>query len=249
MIPYVGLPVNPQTAAWHAVNAGHAFVSHDDTHPLGLAVEVCQSFALDNGAFSAWSANRPVHDWRPFYEWAGECRRIPSCDFAVIPDVIDGTEEQNDALIAECPLPRHFAAPVWHMHESLERLERLAAGWPRICIGSSGEFKVVGSADWWRRMAEAMARLCDDEGRPLVRIHGLRMLDPRIFGRVPLASADSTNIARNIGIDKAWRGSYPPPTKESRAAVMRARLEAAPAAVRWVNTLPAAAAWEQEALL
>lgn len=233
MIHYHGLPINPQTVATSAVAGGHAFVSFADTQPLGLAVDACQSFAVDNGAFSAWKTGRAVTDWRPFYEWAEQCRLVPSCDFAVVPDVIDGTEADNDALLAEWPLPRWFGAPVWHMHESLARLERLASAWPRVCIGSSGQFSTIGTAAWWAQMGKAMQVVCNDKGQPLVRLHGLRMLNPEIFGRLPFASADSTNIARNVGIDKAWRGTYLPPTKEARAALMRARIESTNAPATW----------------
>jgi hypothetical protein len=43
---------------------------------------------------------------------------VPACDFAVVPDVIDGTEADNDALLTEWPLGWFFGAPVWHMHET-----------------------------------------------------------------------------------------------------------------------------------
>jgi len=46
-------------------------------------------------------------------------------------DIIDGDEGANDALLDEWPMPTWFGAPVWHMHESLARLERLAFEWPR----------------------------------------------------------------------------------------------------------------------
>lgn len=234
MIHYHGLPITPDTAAAQVMSAGHGFVSYAHSGQLGVAVALCQSFAVDNGAFSAWRAGEPVADWRPFYEWAEDAKRIPSCDFAVVPDVIDGSEADNDALLQEWPLGRFFGAPVWHMHESLERLERLSADWHRVCVGSSGEFAVVGSSAWWTRIAQAMSVVCDDQGRPLVRLHGLRMLNPSVFTRLPFASADSTNIGRNIGIDKAWRGTYTPPTKEARAAVMRARIESQNAPARWI---------------
>jgi hypothetical protein len=62
----------------------------------------------------------------------------------------------------------------------------------------------------------------------------LRMLDPSIFSKLPFASADSTNIGRNVGMDNKWRnGSYPPPTKEARAQVMRSRIEAFNAPPVW----------------
>lgn len=226
MIPYQGLPIAPETAAVVAVGGGHAFVSFSDWRQLPLAVSVCQSFALDNGAFGAWKKGKPITDWRPFYAWATECQRIPSCDFAVIPDVIDGDEAANDALLAEWPLGRFFGAPVWHLHESLGRLQRLARDWPRVCLGSSGEFAKLKTAAWWRRMAQAMQVACDEDGRPLCKLHGLRMLDPEVSTRFPFASVDSTNIGQNIGRDVNWSsGVYLPSTKEGRAAVMRERIE------------------------
>lgn len=238
MIHYHGLPITPETAAVQAISAGHAFVSFAHADQLRAAAAVCQSFAIDNGAFSAWKKGEPVINWRGFYEWAAACKRIPSCDFAVIPDVIDGNEGDNDWLVMEWPLPRWFGAPVWHMHESLGRLERLATMFPRVCIGSSGEFADIGTAAWWRRMGSAMRVVCNDAGEPLVRLHGLRMLNPEIFSRLPFASADSTNIGRNVGIDQAWRGTYQPRTKEARAQVMRNRIEGTNAPSRWAFLVP-----------
>jgi len=226
MVHYHGLPITPETAAVKALEAGHAFVSFATPMQLRVAAEVCQSFAVDNGAFSAWKQGRPIQDWTPFYEWAAACKLIPSCDFAVVPDVIDGDEIANDLLLAEWPLPRWFGAPVWHMHESMERLERLASSWPRVCIGSSGAYATIGTAEWWGRISQAMRVVCNDEGQPLVKLHGLRMLNPAIFTRIPFTSADSTNIGRNIGIDQAWKGTYTPMTKEARAITIRSRVEA-----------------------
>lgn len=205
---------------------------------LSVAVDASQSFAIDNGAFSAWKNGNPIADWSEFYEWAEMCKRIPSCDFAVIPDVIDGSEGKNDELILEWPLPKWFGAPVWHMHESLERLERLAADFHRVCIGSSAEFAIVGSSIWWGRISQAMRVICNDDGEPMVKLHGLRMLNPEIFKHLPFSSADSTNIGRNIGIDAKWTGSYTPPTKESRAQLMRDRIEAFNAPSRWSFAVP-----------
>jgi hypothetical protein len=237
VINYHGLPITPMTAAEVAVRAGHAFVSFAHPGQMGLAVAVSQSFAIDNGAFSAWRAGKPITDWQPYYEFARAAKKQPSCDFAVIPDVIDGTEEENDNLAADFPFPHWFGAPVWHLHESFQRLERLVARWPRVCFGSSGDYAQIGTARWWRRMHEAMRVICDDAGQPACRLHGLRMLDPDIFSRFPFASADSTNIGRNIGIDQAWRGPYSPPTKESRVQLMRARIESvnAPSAYEFLE--------------
>lgn len=233
MIHYHGLPITPATAAAKAIEAGHAFVSFGHPQQLGEAVAYCQSFAIDNGAFSAWKKGKPILDWNPFYAWAEQCRRVPSCDFAVIPDVIDGDEAANDALLKDCPLPAWFAAPVWHLHESFERLARLANNYHRICIGSSAEFSTVNSPQWWQRISQAMRVICNDDGQPCVKLHGLRMLNPAVFSKLPFASADSTNIGRNVGIDSAWKGTYLPPTKEARAQVMRQRIESHNAPATW----------------
>ena len=82
------------------------------------------------------------------------------------------------------------------------------------------------------RAREALAAICDDDGYPACRLHGLRMLNPAIFSQLPLASADSTNVARNIGIDAAWRGTYRPRSKDLRAAILVERIEAANGACR-----------------
>lgn len=238
MIQYHGLPITPATAAVEAVGNGHGFVSFLHQQQLGLALEVCQSIAVDNGAFSAWSKGNPITDWQPYYTWVGELKRHPAFDFAVIPDVIDGDEESNDKLVSEWPHEKHVGAPVWHMHESFERLVRLCRNWPRVCLGSSGEYATVGTPKWWVRMSMAMDRVCGNDGYPIAKLHGLRMLNPKVFTRLPLASADSTNIGRNVNIDSRWKtGAYPPPTKEARARVMRQRVEAFFGAQRWETEL------------
>jgi hypothetical protein len=191
---------------------------------------------VDNGAFSAWKSGHGITDWSRYYAWVGGLHRCPSFDFAVIPDVIDGDEEANDALLEEWPwrnIAPWIGAPVWHMHESMDRLLKLASAYPRVCIGSSGAFATVGNARWWGRMAEAMNMVCDKNGLPICKLHGLRMLNPEIFSRLPFSSADSTNIAQNIGIDSKWRGPYSPPSKEARALVMRQRIESSQAQTFW----------------
>ncbi len=185
MIHYHGLPITPATVANYAVQAGHAFVSFAHSDQVGTAIEVCQSFALDNGAFSAWKQGKPIKDWTEFYDWALNLKKVPSCDFAVIPDVIDGTQADNDALLKDCPLPYWFGTPVWHMHESLERLEQLANTYVRVCLGSSGEYATVGTNAWWSRMGAAMRVICDAKGTVAVLadddLHQIRCLVPVVF--------------------------------------------------------------------
>jgi hypothetical protein len=237
MIHYHGTPITPNAACEAALRGGHALVSFEHAHQLPIVQEQCQSFCLDNGAFSAWRQGRPTTDWTDYVEWADEHGRHPACDFVIVPDVIDGDETANDALIAWWPLPKRMSAPVWHVHESVERLLRLLEGdWNRVCLGSSGEFSDVGTPKWWDRMSTVMNTICRD-GVPPARLHGLRMLDQRVFTKLPLASADSTTVARRIGLDSEWTGSYQPLSKEMRAQVMRHRIESFQSAARWTPRL------------
>jgi hypothetical protein len=227
MLHYHGMSGMNDGVAVAAVGAGHGLISFAYPEPLGAAIEICQSFALDNGAYSAWKCGREI-EWAQFYQWVDQARFFPNFDFAVIPDRITGTELENDRLLDQWPWQRDqflgVGAPVWHPHESTSRLERLVNHWPRLCIGGSPDFR-IGSDRWWNRMAEAMDVLCDDRGRPKVKIHGLRLLDPEIFKKLPLASADSTNISRNIKYDDKWSKGYRPLSYETRAKVLRERIE------------------------
>jgi len=77
-----------------------------------------------------------------------------------------------------------------------------------------------------------MDAICDDQGRPVCRLHGLRMLDPAIFQSLPLASADSTNAAVNGGSISRF-GMYTPPSAGQRASVIADRIEAHTSSPIW----------------
>ena len=67
MIPYHGGPISGAydvaIAAW---SGRHGMVSFPNAGQLDVALEVCQSVALDNGSFPAWKAGRPVTDLQPY---------------------------------------------------------------------------------------------------------------------------------------------------------------------------------------
>jgi hypothetical protein len=191
MLHYHGTPITPRTELLK-LSGRHFCVSFADPRDVAVCHEIGQSVMLDNGAFSMWRAGKPT-DWPGFYDWCDRWLDYPTT-WAVIPDVIDGDEADNDRLITEWPFGDR-GVPVWHMHESLERLYRLAERWSRLCIGSSAEYQVVGSKKWHGRMRAAWDLLCPDGGRP-PWVHMLRGL--ALCGSLyPFASADSTNIARN----------------------------------------------------
>lgn len=236
MIHYHGGPITPESCAMRAWRGRHAFISWAHPGQIELAAAVCQSFALDNGAFSAWKVGRAI-DWDDYYRWSELWLRHPACDWAVIPDVIGGTEAENDALVRDWPLG--FAGvPVWHLNESIGRLVRLAEDWPRIALGSAAEYDVARPGACLARLREALLPISDEDGRPLVKLHGLRMLREEIITKVPLSSGDSTNAARNLGIDDAWRGTYAPATKETRVDVLVERIESHLTPGRWDLAAP-----------
>ena len=111
------------------------------------------------------------------------------------------------------------------MNESEDRFIRLCHEYPRVAIGSCGEYDVKSLLKAIARMKDIIRHVVDSHSRPITKLHGLRMLNKDIFTRLPLASADSTNVARNIGIDSAWKGTYSPQSKETRAYVLAERIE------------------------
>ena len=222
-------PEQYELAAIDAMVTQWGNVGPDDA---GIVADVCKSFVFDNGAFTVWKQGGQL-DVEGYVRWVDDWHRHPGFEWALIPDVIEGSEEENDRLLEAWPL--HLpGVPVWHLHESLERLKRLAAQWSTVALGSSGQWATPGTAGWWRRLADAMDAICDEHGRPLCRLHGLRMLNPAIFTRLPLASADSTNAAVNCGSVSRF-GMYTPPTAAQRAAVIAERIEAHNSAATWVR--------------
>lgn len=239
MIHYHGGPVTPITASLALWQRRHAFVSFAHPQQLELAAEICQSFALDNGAFSLWKKGGGLIDVPAYVAWVDQWRRHPGFDWALIPDVIDGDEYANDLMLAryrEAGGDLLGSVPVWHLHESIERLRRLCHAWPRVALGSSGEYRQPNTQKWWQRIGAAMDAICDDLGRPPCKLHGLRMLNPTVFSQLPLASADSTNVAINIGYEHRWTGPYSGIGKDTRALVLCDRIERHASAPRWMRT-------------
>lgn len=234
MIHYHGTPMGgPRQDVARFLIGRHALVPYPRREDIGVVAEVCQSFIFDNGAFTAWKQGTKL-DVDGYYNWVREWCSHPGFQWALIPDVIDGDEHANDELLSSWSASdiRARGVPIWHMHESTERLRRLCSEWPTVALGSSGQWKTPGSALWWNRIEVAMDSICDTYGRPATKLHGLRMMNPDIFTRLPLSSADSTNAAINSGSLKRF-GIYRPPTSAQRAAVIAERIECQNSAATW----------------
>lgn len=227
---YHGTPITPLSVL-HQLTGRNFCVSFARPEQIEHVHRIGQSIMLDNGAFSLWrkassNGNRPLSarlrrcaegDWTPYFEWCRTWLAHP-CTWAVIPDVIDGTEAENDLLLATWHnqrLPR--GAPVWHLHESFERLKRLCIGYDRVCLGSSGAYARIGSPSWHARMRDTMDALYE-HGHIDTQLHMLRGM-ALVGGPYPFASVDSTDIGRNHNrgvppdeMAKRWDSQQCPPT-------------------------------------
>ena len=191
MIHYHGTPITPMTALYE-LGGRHFCVSHAHPADVTRCHQIGQSVMLDNGAFSKWKSGRDTN-WTEYYVWAEKWLGFPTT-WAVIPDVIDGGTQLQDALLKEWPFGEK-GAPVWHMDEPVSRLLRLVDEWPRVCIGSTSEYATVLSPAWQRRMDECWNEIAKRH-RFLPHVHMLRGM--QLSGRHwPFASVDSTDVAQN----------------------------------------------------
>ncbi len=197
MIKYYGTPITPNKVLKDYMTGRNTLVSFAHPQDIDDCLSISPKVIIDNGAFSFWTKKKPVC-WDEFYNFLDF---YPEREFYFIPDVIDGSEKENDFLLSEAPYDD--GVPIWHIAESFERLERLASDYDFIAFGSSGEYSTLGTKEWHSRMNDAMKIVCDEDGIPKVKIHMLRCLDPLIFTKYPFYSGDSTGFARNHSRDGA----------------------------------------------
>lgn len=188
---YHGTPITPHEVLYSL--AGRCFcVSHARPDQVEIVHRIGQSVMLDNGAFSAWKRGHEPN-WKTYYEWTDRWLNYPTT-WAVIPDVVDGGSQLQDALLREWPHGQR-GAPVWHMDEPLDRLLRLTGEWQRVCIGSTAEYAVVGCPEWHERMQDIWNEIAKQHRRTPY-VHMLRGM--QMAGTIyPFASVDSTDVAQN----------------------------------------------------
>lgn len=190
-IHYHGTPITPLTALYELAGR-HFCVSHARPEDVERCHQIGQSVLIDNGAYSKWKLGGQA-DWPAYYRFAERWLAYRTT-WAIIPDVIDGGEEAQDALIREWPFGDR-GAPVWHMDESIERLLRLLDQWPRVCIGSTSVWADVLGPAWQQRMDLVFDEISLRHS-VIPWVHMLRGM--ACSGqRWPFSSVDSTDIARN----------------------------------------------------
>lgn len=189
----------------------------------------CRKLLLDNGAFSVWQQARKrcavMHlDVAAIYAWMTAMIEAKAAAdgygcIILLPDVIEGSEEENDALLRTCPEHlRPVAWPVWHMTDSLDRLARLSDEWGAVAIGACGPYTEVLGPEYCRRIDQVFD---DREARHSgSRLHMLRGLQVAA-GPWPFTSADSTDVGQN------W--SQTPHRLQTRVACWERRARATPA--------------------
>jgi len=190
VIHYHGTPISPMKAI-ETMGGKHFCVSYARPDDLKRCLRIGQSLMLDNGAFSAKTRGLPF-DRNGFYGWVEPLLAHPH--WGVVPDVIDGSEDEQREMVKSWPFRKEMGIPVWHLGLSISYLIELCDAWGRVCFGSAGEFWQIGTSKWCHRMDEAFNALVNTYGRQIPWVHGMRMLG-QASGPWPLASADSTNVA------------------------------------------------------
>lgn len=223
----VGTPVTPKRLLPSL--AGSSFcVSHADPRDLDRVIELVgeeEILVLDNGAFSHWRQGRGQIDRVEFWAWANAAQARSSQAVAVIPDVIEGSQEENLlevswALREELAEFPERTMAIWHLNESLDQLAVLCRLMNFVGFGSCAEFDVQRKrAAYMERIREASEVVdqveAEHDRRPW--IHLMRGLG--VFAELTrFESADSTNIAVNHSRYKAEHG-------DDRAAFLRRRIQ------------------------
>ncbi|HIF5778101.1 TPA: hypothetical protein ACX3EJ_001077 [Vibrio parahaemolyticus] len=218
-----------------------ALVSFARMDQLNYILNVAKVVVFDNGAFKDWNDRRKgkKKDVDPITHWAKYYRKVLSIysriHWFLIPDVIEGTEEENDALIKMLPISlRNKAVPVWHSDESFDRLDRLCERWPMVAIGMCGPHRKIESHAAERRIQEIFHHLyCVKKSD--VMIHGLRVLDGRVLGRFPYHSGDSSFVATNVPKTREFMPDIQ--CKLARTAICKGKIETVipPTVEEWVR--------------
>jgi hypothetical protein len=193
MLNYIGTPITPRSL-YSTMCESHYCVSYFDGRDRDVALRHGASVMLDNGAFSSYTLGKAI-DWSDFYKWAEPA--MYGANWAVVPDQIGGTSEDNRKLEKSWPFPRRLSATVYHFGEPLDRLRELLDGWPRIAIGGSvGSFPPGGDA-WIRQIDMIWDVISQTNTHPWVHMMRAMSTVTGTLGRWPFASADSTSFARN----------------------------------------------------
>lgn len=162
---------------------------------------------LDSGVFSAWSRGEEINikDYIAYIK-RHDARLFSYVNCDVIPGKFGTKRTQADIAASGLGSYRNqqrlkeaglHPIPVFHMEESWTWLEQLLAdGEPYIGISSSKDRMPQQQREW---LDQVFTVLTDSEGRPLVKIHGFGITNPKMLMRYPFYSVDSTTWSLTPG--------------------------------------------------
>ena len=146
---------------------------------------------LDSGAYSAWQQGKTI-DREAYADYA------LSGDFDAVAGDLRIANADPDQTLADTEYLRNLgipAIPAYHQGEPWSYLDHLIATYDYIGIGCTEAVSTSRSVtDWLYRV---FWRVCDDEGRPRVRVHGFRFTSR--IADFPFFSVDSTSWVRSNG--------------------------------------------------
>lgn len=221
-IPYHVTPITPNHILL-SLAGRHFMVRYGRHEQLDLVQGIAASIVYDNGAFGVFvdameayevakASGQDVRlddflkaniDWHGYYTWVDPLLDNPT-SWAIIPDEIGKSSQEQELLLKQWPHGKERGAPVWHMDEPIDRILRLIDEYPRVCIGSTGEFWRIWEPGRhgldlnpvWEAQMDKTWEAIERTFKRTPYVHGLRMLGLLSF-RWPLASGDSSNLAQN----------------------------------------------------
>lgn len=207
---YHGTPITPNKVLAH-LGARDYCVSYYRPDQVEWIDANARSWFADNGIFSAWQKGVEFSDayWQAYYDF---CRRWcldGRCSWAVIPDPIGTGTQELDYFIREWPSDlRDHGVPVYHLDEPIHRAVALLERFGRLCVGATGEYRVILSEPFCERMDELFDAIHAAFGHipPIHFFRGLQLLKPDYDW--PITSADSTDVARNHNLLKRLDENY-----------------------------------------
>ena len=207
---YHGTPITPNRVLQH-LGARDYCVSYYRPDQVEWVNANARSWFADNGIFSAWQKGVEFSDayWQAYYDF---CRRWcldGRCSWAVIPDPIGTGTQELDYFIREWPSDlRDHGVPVYHLDEPIHRAVALLERFGRLCVGATGEYRVILSPAFCERMDELFNTIHTGFGfiPPIHFFRGLQLLKPEHDW--PITSADSTDVARNHNLLKRLNDNY-----------------------------------------
>lgn len=216
-----GTPITGRPILEH-LGARNYLVNHFTPQDDEWVDENAIAWAGDNGVFPMWQGAMKEalergerfdgvvytqERYQSFITWGRRWCLEGSgrCKWLAIPDPIGTSTQELDAFLSMWPPElKDFGVPVYHLDDPIDRAIMLLRNFGRMCIGATGEYKVIPSETFCQRMDELFDAIWEAFGY-IPDIHmfrGLQLLKPEFIW--PIKSADSTDVARNHNLLK-WR--------------------------------------------